>query len=281
MSLRNLPNVTITARTGVTSRIAPKAFDRWSPDVRAAEEAEASTISILDPIGSDGWSEGVTARRIAGALRAIGERPVTVSINSPGGDFFEGLAIYNLLREHPAEVTVKVVGLAASAASVIAMAGDQIRIARAGFLMIHNCWVVAAGNRHQFREVADWLEPFDAAAVDVYAARSGLPAKEIAAMLDAETFIGGQAAVDKGLADALLTSDEIAQAPAAENARALRAERQFDLIAKQSGLSRTNARALLSDLKDLGTPGAADAPQAGTADIVEGLQSLLSQMDGL
>lgn len=70
---------------------------------------------------------------------------VTVNINSPGGDMFEGLAIYNLLREYQGKVTVKVLGIAASAASVIAMAGDDIQIGRGAFLMIHNCWVVAMG----------------------------------------------------------------------------------------------------------------------------------------
>lgn len=71
---------------------------------------------------------------------------VTVNINSPGGDMFEGLAIYNLLREYQGKVTVKVLGIAASAASVIAMAGDDIQIGRGAFLMIHNCWVVAMGS---------------------------------------------------------------------------------------------------------------------------------------
>ncbi|MBN0106041.1 Clp protease ClpP, partial [Pseudomonas aeruginosa] len=92
-----------------------------------------------EPIGYDWWTgEGVTAKRIAGALRAIGgDVDVTVNINSPGGDVFEGLAIYNLLREHKGKVTVRVLGLAASAASFIAMAADEVKIARAGFLMIH------------------------------------------------------------------------------------------------------------------------------------------------
>ena len=139
--------------------------------------------------------------RISAALRSIGKSDVVVTINSPGGDYFEGLAIYNLLREHPAKVTIKIVGIAASAASVIAMAGDDVQIARAGFVMIHNTWVVAMGDRHQLRDVADWLEPFDQMAVDIYAARSGLKAAELGKMLDRETWIGGADAVEKGFAD--------------------------------------------------------------------------------
>src|SRR5690606_26247503 len=133
---------------------------------------------------------------VAAALRAMGAGPVTVNVNSPGGDMFEGLAIYNLLREHEGEVTVKVLGLAASAASIIAMAGDTVQIARAGFLMIHNCWVVAQGNRHDLREYAEMMEPFDAAMADIYSARTGLDATEVQKQLDAESWINGSAAIE-------------------------------------------------------------------------------------
>ena len=133
MSKRNLPKVEVASRPGVRSDISAKALQRWSPEVRAAAEADSqATISVLDPIGADFWGDGVTAKRISAALRYVGDVPVTVNINSPGGDYFEGLAIYNLLREHKGAVTVNILGIAASAASVIAMAGDEVRIARAG-----------------------------------------------------------------------------------------------------------------------------------------------------
>jgi ATP-dependent Clp protease protease subunit len=113
------------------------------------------------------------------------------------------------LREHPAAVTVKVLGIAASAASVIAMAGDEIQIARAGFMMIHNTWIMAMGDRHALREAADWLEPFDQVAVDIYAARTGLEPKALGKMLDQETWIGGTKAVEQGFADGFLPADQI------------------------------------------------------------------------
>jgi len=167
--------------------------------VRAAADDEDRTISIYDVIGYDWWTgEGVTTKRIAGALRSLGAGPVTVNVNSPGGDMFEGLSIYNLLREHQGEITVKVLGLAASAASVVAMAGDKVQIARAGFLMIHNCWVLAQGNRHDLREFADTMEPFDAAMADIYAARSGLDLAEVQRQMDGETWIGGSQAIEQG-----------------------------------------------------------------------------------
>ncbi|THD41003.1 Clp protease ClpP, partial [Enterobacteriaceae bacterium ML5] len=147
MSLKNLP----AAPEGrpcakVTSELSPAALDRWDGGIKAANSND-NTISIFDVIGSDYWGEGVTANRIAGALRSMNGEDVTVSINSPGGDMFEGLAIYNQLREYSGKVTVKVLGIAASAASIIAMAGDEVQIGRGAFLMIHNCWVVAVGNR--------------------------------------------------------------------------------------------------------------------------------------
>nr|WP_260679028.1 head maturation protease, ClpP-related [Pseudomonas mendocina] len=194
---------------GLRFDLSVKALDRWNSTIQAAA-SEDNTISVFDVIGQDYWTgEGVTAKRIAAALRAIGERDVVVNINSPGGDMFEGLAIYNLLREHKGSVTVKVLGLAASAASIIAMAGDEVQIARAGFLMIHNAWIFAAGNRHDFREYADYLEPFDASMADIYVARSGQELADVQRMMDGETWIGGSAAIDQGFADALLASDEI------------------------------------------------------------------------
>lgn len=273
MTIRNLPQVDIAARPAVRSDVSQSALMRWSPDVRASSEDEA-TISILDVIGHDYWDEGVTAKRISAALRRIGERPVTVVINSPGGDMFEGLAIYNILREHKAEITVKIVGIAASAASVIAMAGDEIQISRAGFLMIHNAWVVAGGNRHDMREVADWLEPFDQAMAGVYAARSGLDEAAIAAMMDAETYLNGQQAIDKGMADELLARDEVTVAPDDAQALSLRAERRMDILARRAGVSREDARALMADLKSGGKRGAAPTGEPGAAELAAQLTEL-------
>src|SRR5690606_29852604 len=192
MSMKRLPAAPeARQRPRVRSDISDKALARWNPGVRAAEENDR-TISIYDVIGQDFWTgEGVTAKRIAAALRAIGKGPVTVNINSPGGDMFEGFTIYNLLRDHDGEVTVKVLGLAASAASVIAMAGDTIQVSRASFLMIHNTWVTAIGNRNDLHETAEFLEPFDRAMADIYSSRTGLDTDDVTAMMDAETWMGG------------------------------------------------------------------------------------------
>ncbi|EKY3164814.1 Clp protease ClpP [Cronobacter sakazakii] len=230
------------------------AMERWNGSIRAARDGDNS-ISIFDFIGADYWGEGVTASRIAGALRSLNGADVTVNINSPGGDMFEGLAIYNLLREYEGKVTVKVLGLAASAASIIAMAGDDVQIGRGAFLMIHNCWVYAMGNRHDLAQIAADMAPFDKAMSDIYQARSGLDAETVDRMMDGETYIGGSEAVEKGFADSLLSADEIAdddESPAA-------ALRKLDALLAKANTPRSERRKLLKALSG-STPGAAASP---------------------
>lgn len=265
---REMPAALAGARVGgVRFDLSAKALERWNPGVQALA-SDDNSISVFDVIGHDYWTgEGVTAKRIAAALRSIGERDVVVNINSPGGDMFEGLAIYNLLREHKGHVTVKVLGLAASAASIIAMAGDDVQIARAGFLMIHNAWICACGNRHDLREFADYLEPFDASMADIYAARTGEDLATIQKMMDGETWIGGSAAVEQGFADSLLPSDEIGQAE--DEKPAAVAVRRIEAALRASGMPRSEAMRLISEfkasLRDAAGDGERDATDSGLA----------------
>lgn len=281
-----LPSMAELRASGVRFDLSPKALQHWDPSVKAAADEE-NAISIFDPIGVDYWTgEGVTAKRISGALRAIGEdQPVTVNINSPGGDVFEGLAIYNLLREHKGKVTVKVLGVAASAASFIAMAGDGIQIARAAFFMIHNGWIMVAGNRNDLRAAADWLEPFDRTMADIYAARTGVEIDEVESMMDEEKWMGGAEAVDLGFADSLLPADEIAHDDAAGGQA--KASAIIDSILAKQGMTRTERRKLLNEFKsgmpsaagggtpratERGKPGAAaDVPEKGELNQVANL----------
>jgi len=261
MSLRKLPGAPVgRPQSAVGMHIAPLALERWDSGVRAADDGERS-IGIYDVIGYDYWTgEGVTAKRVAGALRALGKGPVTVNVNSPGGDLFEGLAIYSLLREHEGEVTVRVLGLAASAASVVAMAGDTVQIARAGFLMVHNAWVLMAGNRHDFRDTADTMEPFDAAMADIYAARTGGDVKAMAKLMDAETWIGGSSAVDQGFADQLLPSDQVGADKASARVVAVR---RMEMALRASGMPKSDAVRLISEFKtSLRVGGSAGDPGA-------------------
>ena len=273
----------LPANRDVAAFTKPSVFDRWSEDaagVRALEPGD-NVITMFDVVGEDYWSGGgITAKRVASQLRAIGPKPVEVQINSPGGDMFEGIAVYNVLREHPQPITVKVMGMAASAASIIAMAGDQIQVGAASFLMIHNCWVMSMGNRHDMRETADWLEPFDQAMVEVYAARSGQDAKQIAKWMDAETFMSGSISVERGFADALLPADTMT---VDEDAKAkdldLNELRAMELSLMAQGQTRSQARAKVNKIR--GTTDSASP--AGTTDSagkdhVSGMSGLLSSI---
>lgn len=251
---------------GLRSELSPRALDKWNPAIQAAVENTSDTITIYGLIGEDWYGEGVTVSRIDAALRAIGDRDVTVYINSPGGDMFEGIAIYNRLREHKHKVTTKVLALAASAASVIYLAGSERQVASSGFLMIHNCWTGLWGNRHYLRDVADDMEEFDAAMADLYAETSGQPVEDMAEMMDDETFIRGKRALELGLATGLLAADEVTQRDTTESQQAS-ALKAMDIALAKSGMPRSERRELFANFKS-GMPRAAggDTPSAVPTD---------------
>lgn len=264
MTKRILPAApAIGVQAGVSFEVSARAFEAWIPSLRAASSEQSEEISILAPIGADPWGGGgVTASWVASSLRSFGGRDVTLNINSPGGNLFEGLAIYNLLREYKGKVTVKILGIAASAASIVAMAADEIQIARSAFYMIHNCVMGGVGNRHELRETADWMEPFDEAMADIYAVRSGEDITDIRALMDAETWIAGKDAVQRGYADAYLVSDPV-DAPLDGMASANAALRRVELIMAKQNVPRSERRKIIQEIK-AGTPRAIgfDKPSA-------------------
>lgn len=279
MSLRDLPEIR-TERLPTVCAFEPDAdaVERWNAGLNAAA-TDDNTISILEVIGEDFWTGGgVTAKRISAALRAIGDREVVVNINSPGGDFFEGVAIYNALRAHPQKVTVRILGLAASAASVIAMAGDEIQIGKAGFLMVHNAWVIAMGNRHDLADAARTMEPFDDAMASLYADRSGAKKAKAAEWLDNETWFNGEQAVAEGLADGFLAADAVAEDKTkADELRGVNATRRVDALLAKSGMPRSERRALLADAKG-GKPGAAPTVTHDADDFAAAAQQLIQTL---
>lgn len=266
---------------GLRSEMSPRALDKWNPAIQAAVENTSETITIYGVIGEDWYGEGVTVKRIDAALRAIGDREVTVYINSPGGDMFEGIAIYNRLREHKQKVTTKVLGMAASAASVIYLAGSERQVASSAFLMIHNCWTFLSGNRHYLRDVADDMEEFDAAMSDLYAETSGQPPESMAELMDDETFIRGKRAVELGLATSILAPGEITERETEESAQA-NALKAMDTALAKAGMPRSERRELFASFKSSmpraaggGTPRAAltDKPNAVAPDLSASLSA--------
>lgn len=259
MSIRKMPVKAFTKPASYQFDTPAEAMGKWTP--RAAE-ADGNTISVYDVIGADWFTgEGVTAKRVAAALRSIGASPVTVNVNSPGGDMFEGLAIYNLLVEHPAEVTVRVMGLAASAASIIAMAGDRVEMGLGSMLMIHNSWGMVVGNQNDMRSAAETFAEFDAAMAEIYAARTGMDAAAVKAMMDAETFMRADTAIANGFADATFEAPAYDDKDKAATGR--KALAVIDATLAKAGMTRTERRALMSEAA--GTPSAAGTamPSAG------------------
>jgi ATP-dependent Clp protease, protease subunit len=282
MSIRKLPAVTAPdAPEGVRWDLHPQARDRWERGVTAAAADGEDTISILEPIGIDFWTgEGVTAKRIAAALRSIGDKPVTVLVNSPGGDFFEGLAIYNLLREHPKAVRVEVLGIAASAASIIAMAGDTIAIGKAAMMFIHNTQWFAAGDRHVMAKAAEEMKQFDDLVAELYADRTGQEPGVVHRWMDKETFFSGGDAVEEGFADELLKSDSRlkpraeAETPAAYRLEALLERHNVPRAERRKAVREFIESTPGAALDPGGTPGAASDGTPGAADCDEGLARL-------
>jgi ATP-dependent protease ClpP protease subunit len=159
----------------------------------------AAEVFIYGEIG--GWWDGIQAEDVVKELRDIDAEQISVRINSPGGAVFDGVAIYNALAAHPAEITVHVEGIAASIASVIAMAGDKIVIGEAASLMIHKPWSFVMGDAEVMRKEAAVLDTLEGGLVDIYAARTDLKKDDIKNLLGAETWYRGQEAVDAGFAD--------------------------------------------------------------------------------
>lgn len=229
-------------------------MNRWKPEIQAADSDDESTINIYDIVGEDWWTgQGMTAKVVSSVLRKNKGKAITVNINSPGGDFFEGLAIYNLLKEHDGEINVRIVGMAASAASLIAMAGDTIKIAEAGFIMIHNVWTVCVGNKDDMRECMDTLTKFDESCLVIYGKKTGMDDEEIESMMAAETWIGGAEAVEKGFATQFLDSDELDTDE--ESSKKANSLKEIEMALAKAGKTRSQRRAIIKDLTS--TPGAA------------------------
>lgn len=279
MSLRTLPEIkAFEAPKGYAWDVPSDALARWAAGDKNAQE-EAGVINVYDVIGEDPWSGGgFTARRMAGALRSIGQKDVVVRVNSPGGNVFEGFAIYNELRAHKAKVTIEVTGLAASAASLIAMAGDDVVMGRGTFLMIHNSWGMVIGNRNDLRQSADVMAQIDAAQIEIYAAKSGAKPADIEAMMDAETFLSAQDAVARGFAD---RQGEFAASASSATAaqKAASAKDKLDALLAQTGMPRVERRRLLAEatggMRDAALTGMHDAAP-DTADLLRLLNTITS-----
>lgn len=169
--------------------------------VAAEQGADEAEVFIYGDIG--GWWGGVSAEEFAKEIAALDVKTLNVRLNSPGGLVFEGVAIYNALARHAANVVINVEGIAASIASVIAMAGDEIRIAEGSRFMIHDPWTIVMGSADDLRAEADVLEGLKSDLIDIYAARTEQSRGDLSDWMTVETWLSARDAVDKGFADSM------------------------------------------------------------------------------
>lgn len=269
---------------GPKRRIFNRAAGRGFEVKAAADEA---VITLYDEIGY--W--GVTAKDFRSQLDQIAQNKINLRINSPGGDVFDGIAIYNDLKDHHAEVRVSVTGIAASAASLIAMAGDRIEIAESGFIMIHNAWGVCVGSKAEMKDFYEVLDEIDGALADTYAARTGLARAEIEKMMTAETWLKGKDAVAKKFADvtgeseggeasarfdlSLFRNAPIGLRPG--DRAAPKTKRDLEAHLRDAGLSREEAKAAIALASAEAMRSQRDAVDS---DILAGLHRLAKTMKG-
>ncbi len=161
---------------------------------------EPTEVFIFDEIGS--W--GISANQFAKDLKAIKNKEILLHLNTPGGGVFDGIAIANSIKNHPAKVISQIDGIAASIGSIIALAGDEVNIADNGFMMIHKAHGLAMGNAEDMRKLAETLDKIDTTLAKTYADKTGLTQKETLALMGDETWFTAQESVDIGLADSVI-----------------------------------------------------------------------------
>lgn len=172
---------------------------------------KTAEVLIYEPIGNSFWEEGLTAKKFAEDIKALGDvRRIDLRINSPGGSMNEGLAIYNTLANHKAKVVAHIDGIALSMASVIAMSAETINMAANGLVMIHNPQWLAMGDANEMRKTADILDRFKSTAVAAYEKKTGRSREDIATLMDEETWFTAEEAVAAGFADYVTEPLEVA-----------------------------------------------------------------------
>lgn len=175
--------------------------------LRAETQGEAAHVYLYDVI--DAWF-GVSAQMMVDALKSASGKTVHLHINSPGGDVFESVAMASAISAHDGDVIVSIDGVAASAATRVALAGKEIRIADSGLLMIHNSWTIAWGNAEEIRKTADLLDKVDSGIVADYTRKTGASEQQVRDWMAAETWFNAQEALDNKFVDAIDSTTQAA-----------------------------------------------------------------------
>lgn len=247
-----------------TARFWGKTLDKkdWYK-VEALSDDEAEVL-IYDIIGWPFNDAGDLVR----ALAEMKQKTITVRINSPGGDVFDAMAIFNALQSHKSKVVTRIESLAASAASVIALAGKEVQAYKNAMVMIHEPWIYTAGNQYDLREMADILEKISGNMIDIYSGSSSVGKKEAKQMMKDETWLTAKEAKEKGFIDTIIDGKAakaqfdlsmFANAPEgitdSKEGKELD-EREIERALRDAGASRTFAKMIVAErykpLRDAG-----------------------------
>ena len=237
------------------SRFWGKPLDRpewYKIEASANDQAE---ILVYDVIGWPYNDAGDLVRYV----NSLGDKDILVRLNTPGGDVFDGMAIFNSLANHKGKVTIRIEALAASMGSVLAMAGKEIQAYSNTMMMIHDPWIYTAGNQYELREMADLLEKISGNMLDVYAGRSKIGKREMKEIMKAETWYTAKEAKEKGFIDTILETGKAAKAQfdltmyanAPDGICSIEGrdltEREIERALRDAGASRSFAKAIVAE----------------------------------
>jgi ATP-dependent Clp endopeptidase proteolytic subunit ClpP len=235
------------------ARICGKPLDKPDWYEIKAQDDESADVMIYDYIGWPFNDAGEFARAMAG----LNQKTITVRINSPGGDVFDAMSIYNTLQSHKSRIITRNESLAASAASIIAMAGKEKQAYQNSMTMIHNAWAYTAGNQFELKEVSELLSKIDENMVDAYASNTNSGKREIRDMMKTTTWMTAKEAKEKGFVDTIVDGKSVkAQFDLSMFANVpdeLRADKDHELTERDAekalrdaGFSRNKAKAMLA-----------------------------------
>ncbi len=237
------------------SRFWGKPLDRpewYKIEASANDQAE---ILVYDVIGWPYNDAGDLVRYV----NSLGDKDILVRLNTPGGDVFDGMAIFNALANHKGKVTIRIEALAASMGSVLAMAGKEIQAYSNTMMMIHDPWIYTAGNQYELREMADLLEKISGNMLDVYAGRSKIGKREMKEIMKAETWYTAKEAKEKGFINTILETGKAAKAQfdltmytnAPDGICSIEGrdltEREIERALRDAGASRSFAKAIVAE----------------------------------
>lgn len=179
----------------------------WNWTVTNNDEKTERILTLSGVIAEESWFDDEVTPKIFRDELMSGEGDITVWINSPGGDCIAAAQIYNMLLEYKGNVTIKIDGIAASAASVVAMAGNKVIMSPVSMLMIHNPMTIAAGDTTEMKKAISMLTEVKESIINAYELKTGMSRDKIAKLMDAETWMDANKAVELGFADEILSRE--------------------------------------------------------------------------